>query len=284
MILIADSGSSTTEWYLIRKGLQGTAIQTDGLNPYFVGADKVDTILQKELLPLMYPEKVEQLIFYGAGCARESKQYVLSDVFRDYFTRADIEIYPDILGTARSLFADQRGIAGILGTGANLCLYGGRNIEIQPPSLGYILGDEGSGASLGLTLLRAYIRQELPADIKESFDKRYQLETSTILDAIYQQPHPNRWAAGFALFLKQNIENEFIRNLVLNNFRYFVVKNLLAFKEHHVLPIGFTGSVAFHFQDLLKTATSEQGIEISMVLASPIEGLVRYHTPSDWIV
>lgn len=282
MILLADSGSTTTDWYLIRKDQPGISIQTEGLNPYFVSAEKAESIIEKDVLPLVFPENINAIFFYGAGCSRASKRDLISDVLEDCFSRPSIEVHTDILGTGRALFGTNRGIAGILGTGANLAVYGGKEIEYSLPSLGYILGDEGSGTSLGFTLLRSFLRDELPGEIRNKFEQKYQLEHQTIMDAIYHQLHPNRWAAGFTKFLKDNIDHPFIEELVMNNFRYFIHKNLLKISEYKDLEIGFTGSIAFHFGDQLKKAASEKGIRISSVIASPVEGLIRYHTPAEW--
>lgn len=283
MILIADSGSTTTDWRLIRKDQPGIAVQTDGLNPYFVSAGKMEAILLKDLVPLVFPEKIQEVVFYGAGCSRTVKRDMVSDVLGDAFPRSRIEVSTDILGAARALFGQQRGIAGILGTGSNLALYGGKDIEYTLPSLGFILGDEGSGTSLGLTLLRMYLKQELPPELASLFDKQYNLTHEQIMDAIYHQAFPNRWAASFTPFLKEQLQHPFIEELVINNFRYFIYKNLMRFSEYNDLPVGFSGSVAFHFVDLLKKAAFEKGIRIDTVVSTPIEGLVRYHTPPDWL-
>jgi glucosamine kinase len=282
MILIVDSGSTTADWHLIRKDQPGIRIQTEGLNPYFVTPEKAESIIHKDVIPLVFPEKIDYLFFYGAGCSRTSKRDMVSDVLGECFSRPVIEVNTDILGAGRSIFKQERGIAGILGTGSNVAVYNGSVIEYILPSLGFILGDEGSGASLGLSLLRLVLRSELPAHLKEGFDNKYRLEHETIMDALYHQPHPNRWAAGFARFLKDNIHDPFIDELVTNNFRYFVLKNLLKFEDYKGLPIGFTGSVAYHFRDQLIKAASEQGTDITSIQASPLEGLVEYHTPASW--
>ncbi|MHC1707380.1 MAG: ATPase [Bacteroidales bacterium] len=282
MILLADSGSTTTEWYLIRKDYPGIRVQSEGLNPYFITADKAESVILKEVVPLVFPEKIDTVYFYGAGCSRTTKRDLISDVLGNCFPRADIEVYTDILGAGRAIFGNARGIAGILGTGSNLAVYGGKDIEYILPSLGYILGDEGSGTSLGFTLLRAFLRSELPEYLLERFEQKYHLDHQVIMDAIYHQPFPNRWAASFTRFLKENINEPFIEEMVTNNFRYFVHKNILKFSDYKDLNIGFTGSVALHFSDQLKKAASEKGIQISSIIASPVEGLVKYHTPAEW--
>lgn len=282
MILIADSGSSTTDWYVIRKDQPGIRVQTEGLNPNFTSPDRIDTVLYKDLIPLIFPEKTDQVIFYGAGCGRASKRDLISDLLKEHFQRADIEVNTDLLGAARALFGNERGIAGILGTGSNLCVYSGRDIEKVLPSLGFILGDEGSGASLGITLLRSYIREELPPELVSAFEGKYRLDYERIMDSVYLQPYPNRWAASLCPFLHEHLDHPFISELVLNNFRYFLYKNLQKLPDWQSLPVRFSGSVAHHFQDTLKNAASEMGIQVDRILASPLEGLIQFHKPAGW--
>ncbi len=283
MILLADSGSSKTDWYLIRKDQPGISLRSEGLNPYFVSTEKADQIIQKEIIPFVFPDKINSIIFYGAGCSRNAKRDMMSDVLKENFPGADIDVFTDLLGSARALYKAGSGIAGILGTGSNLCYYNGKIISDSVPSLGYLLGDEGSGASLGFSLLRAFLRHELPEAISKDFTRRYGLEKEQILDAMYHQPDPNRRAATFTVFLKENLNDGFIREMVLNNFRYFVYKNLKPIAERNGLTTAaFTGSIAFHFQELLKEAAAEYGIGISKILPRPMEGLVSYHSPLNW--
>ncbi|HRY32149.1 MAG TPA: ATPase [Bacteroidales bacterium] len=283
MILLADSGSSKTDWYLIRKDQPGISLRSEGLNPYFVSAEKADQIIQKEVVPFVFPDKINTIVFYGAGCSRNTKRDLISDVLKENFPRADIDVFTDLLGTARALYGAEAGIAGILGTGSNLCYYNGKGISDSIPSLGYLLGDEGSGASLGFSLLRAFLRQELPETISRDFTRRYGLEKEQILDAMYHQPDPNRRAAAFTVFLKEKLDDNYIREMILNHFRYFVHKDLKPLAIRNGLTsASFTGSVAFHFEQLLKEAATEYGIHIQRVEASPIHGLVGFHTPLNW--
>jgi len=276
MILIADSGSTKTDWRKIDQQGKITQAKTEGINPYFQSEKEISQIINKELLPQidLIPK---QIFFYGAGCKQEEKKEKVKNVLKEHFHLAEIAIENDLLGAARALCGDQEGIACILGTGSNSCHYDGQQIQKNIPPLGYILGDEGSGTSLGKIFLKNYLRGQLPEQLKERFEKRFPIGSMDFLDKVYQQPFPNRFLAGFAIFLFQNLKSPFVYHLVYENFLQFLEDILMNYQNHKNLKVHFTGSIAFYFSNILRQAANDKGIVVRNIVESPIAGLALYH-------
>ncbi|MEI6575975.1 MAG: hypothetical protein WCO63_07340 [Bacteroidota bacterium] len=282
MILIADSGSTRTEWYVLRKGHPGIQLETIGFNPYFTKPETIHDSIDKDLTPFFYPDKVEELYFYGAGVGLESNRDKIADILKDHFENADIEVMTDMLGAARAIFGNGSGIACILGTGSNACIFENGKITYQPPSLGYILGDEGGGVHLGKALLTAYIRRTLPEDLREKFLLKYKKDETTIVESIYRLPGPNAFIAGFTPFLTENIDHPFIGNIIEESFRAFFKSNLFPTDSNAEMQYGFAGSVAFHFKEFLIKTMMGLSLKPGPIIASPIEGLVHYHNKEEF--
>jgi len=279
MILIADSGSTRTEWYVIRPGHPGIRLETMSFNPFFTSRQQMDDAIDKDLAPFFYPEKIESLFFYGAGMGLQVNRDKIADVLHEHFENADIDVMTDMLGAARALFRHGSGVACILGTGSNSCVYKEGRIVHQPPSLGYILGDEGGGVHMGKAFLSSYIRKSLPEELRLKFFTRYKKDESTIVESIYRLPGPNAFIASFTPFLKENLEHPFVESLVEASFAQFFNNMLLPAGLSDNLSYGFAGSIAFHFQDTLLKTMKGLGIQPGPFIASPIEGLVTYHSP-----
>ncbi len=276
MMLIADSGSTKTHWCVIdAKGKK--LIQTIGINPYQMNNEAIKEVLEKELYPYLSSEKIKNVHFYGAGCSTDQKCNLIDSVLQDFFKTATIEVHHDLLGAARALCGHEKGIACILGTGCNSCYYDGNEITEQIYSLGYVLGDEGSGAYMGKLLIRDFYQDRLPAEIHQLFREEFNPVLEQILDNIYNQPRPNRYLASFCPFLLKNIDHPYIYELVSNSFDDFFSKYVLKFKEAENAKIHFLGSIAFHFKDVLKASAQKAGLQIGKIYDSPIEGLVDYH-------
>jgi N-acetylglucosamine kinase-like BadF-type ATPase len=278
MILIADGGSTKTDWRLISPQSEIISVQTIGFNPYLSTTAEIEQILWKELDPFLGTRKVKQVIYYGAGCSTSSKNEIVSSAIRPFFPEAEISIYHDLLGAARALCGDQPGIACILGTGSNSCLYDGNDIIENVPSLGYFFGDEGSGAYLGKMLLKAYLHDELPHDLKEAFKVRYPLSLENILDAVYNKGKPSRFLASFSEFIFEKQEHSFINKLITANFTEFFRYFVLRYTNYNEYPVNFVGSIAFLYQSLLKDVALEFGIHIGCIKRTPIDGLVEFHS------
>jgi len=277
MKIIADSGATKTDWCLINGAGEVKTVQTIGLNPYFLDEDGVLNVLKKDLYPFLDNKKVEQVFFYGSGCALPHKKQVLQFALDFFFMHADVEVENDLLGAARALCGEEKGLICILGTGASSCLYDGKQITEYLPSLGYVLGDEGSGAYLGKQLLSAYFSNELPEHLQNLFAQKYPAEFAEILDKVYRQPFPNRFLASFVEFLSENKSDSFVKKLVNSAFDIFFRKQILRHENHKQYPLCFVGSISSIFADELFESAEKHGLTISGIEQSPLDGLLKFH-------
>ncbi|MCX6307192.1 MAG: hypothetical protein NT040_19680 [Bacteroidetes bacterium] len=277
MKLIADSGSTKTTWILLEGDTVKNTITTCGLNPYFYNAESVEAVIRADLAPFLVESHVSEIHFYGAGCSTVYNNNMISDVLRVFFRHARIEIYHDILGAARALFGDGKGIACILGTGCNSCFFDGVTTHSRVDSLGYLFGDEGAGSYLGKLFLGAYLKKELPADLRAAFDAQYSYTLEDILNSLYNQPSPNRFLASFSHFLSPNREHPFVQGLLFRSFKDFFSAHIVKYAGYRDMAIGFIGSIAYNYSEVLAKVATLEDVEISRILPSPAEGLVEYH-------
>lgn len=280
MILIADSGSTKTDWRLIDDNKNIHQFATQGINPYFTSSDEISLIIQNELLSqIQFPLVGTPLsvFFYGAGCGSDSKKEIVRIALLKNFHRAFVEVYSDMLGAARSLCGANPGIAAILGTGANTCYYDGNNIIESTPSLGYVLGDEGSGAHIGKTFVQAFLNKEMPEALSNRFYERFNLGKEEMLDAIYKQPNPNRFLASFSKFIYQNLKEQFVVDLVANCFGQFFDKHICKYSKHKEVKLSCVGSVAFYYSNILRAVAANKGVNIETIIETPIAGLTLFH-------
>jgi len=277
MILIADSGSTKTNWCLTENSIVVKHIFTKGINPFYQTEEEIIRELELSLIPFLNGFQIDQIYFYGAGCAFPDKIALVTGALGWHFKNVSIEVQSDLIGAARSLFIDKKGIACILGTGSNSCLYDGIQIIENVSPLGFILGDEGSGAVLGKTLIADCLKNQLPAALKDKLLNTYGLTAQTILENVYKKPFPNRFLAKLTPFLLENIHEPSIYNIVYNSFDAFFVRNVMQYPVKNI-QVGFVGSIAHYFHDILETAASKRGIIISQVVQNPMEGLVKFHS------
>ena len=271
--LIADSGSTKTEWALV-DGNKMQTVFTAGINPVHMTAGEMESILTKEFtLPVT---GIDSVWFYGAGCI-PSKCVEVTGVLRRFFGTERIAVDTDLLGAAHSLFGHRPGVACILGTGSNSALYDGKQIEHNIPPLGYVLGDEGSGANLGKRLIGNLLKGFLPPDLTEAFYEAHRLEYAGIIESVYRKPGANRFLADFCPFLYAHIAHPAIRGIVEQAFSDFVERNLLPYNGVRELPISFTGSVAYYFAEPLRAVLAHYGLAAERIWQSPMEGLIQYH-------
>ncbi len=275
-ILVADSGSTKTDWRLLLPNKQIVQLESVGLNPNFIDDAEIKTVLQSTFNQEQ-SDMVLRVYFYGAGCGNKQNIARLGKILQEVFFNSTVEVASDMLGAARALCGHNQGMAAILGTGMNTCFYDGSQISIQPISLGYILGDEGSGAYLGKVLIRAFLRNELPETIRLNFEKRFQLDPSQIISAIYREPLPNKFLAKFAKFIYQNLKQEYAQELVINAFRFFFKEHITRYPNYKQHPLHLTGSVAFYFSNLLRRVASDEGIIIGSIIEKPIAAIAIYH-------
>ena len=277
MILIADSGSTKTHWSLIQNGSVVSNVFTDGINPFYQTDMEIIALIESQLMPELKNNEVERVYFYGAGCSFPEKKLVVSRTLIRFFGNAIIEIQSDLLAASRSLFQNSKGIACILGTGSNSCYYDGNDIVENISPLGFILGDEGSGAVIGKLFLADCLKNQLPIELKEKFLQQYDLTPAIILENVYKKPFPNRFLAKFTPFLLEHLEEPSIFNLVFDSFDAFLVRNVMQYQLEDV-EVGFVGSIAHYFKDTLEIVASERGIVISEIIQNPMEGLIKYHS------
>ncbi len=277
MILIADSGSTKTDWCMAEKGVAIKRIPTKGMNPFFQSEDEMVEEMKHSLLPELDGKRPEAVYFYGAGCAFDKVEIVrraISCVLS--LDMAAIEVNSDMLAAARSVCGHEAGIACILGTGSNSCFYNGKEIEANVSPLGFILGDEGSGAVLGKLFIGDLLKNQLPAGLKEKFLERYQLTPADIIDRVYRKPFPNRYLATLSPFISEHITIPEVRQLVKQSFKAFLVRNVMQYDYQHY-AVGFNGSVAWYYRDILEEALSETGLKMGIIIKAPMEGLLKYH-------
>jgi glucosamine kinase len=278
MLLIADSGSTKTDWRIVNEdGSQITSVITEGLNPYFLSKEKIVSTIREKVIPVT--TDVEKVFFYGAGCGLPAKADLVKEALDDTVAaRAPAEVSGDILGAARSLLQGEEGIACILGTGANSCIYDGREIKNVMPSLGYMFSDWGSGTVMSKDLIALLLQEKLPSTIQEDFHNTYRLGRLEILDHIYNKPLPNRFLASFTPFLLKYAEVSECKEIILGNFRKFFFYYVLRYPSaKNSIRVSFTGSIAYRFQSYLLQVANEMGIAVGDIVQHPMDGLVKYH-------
>lgn len=278
-ILIADSGSTKTDWICLTGDDESTQIevQTVGLNPFHVSDNEIRGVLTHDVLPQLGDSNVEAVYFYGSGVRPEVEGRV-EGLLRESFPDAKtVQAHSDLLGACRALCGDEAGIACILGTGANSCVYDGKKIVHNTPALGYILGDEGSGAVLGKHLLHDLYTGVLPHNLRLTFEKEMGIELSEIINKVYREPQANRFLASLSEFIHRHLDEEGIRQIVYNTFNDFINYHVSRYGRHD-LPLSFVGSIAFYYQEQLQLIVQMLGYPMGTILKSPLQGLVAYHS------
>ncbi|WP_291530278.1 BadF/BadG/BcrA/BcrD ATPase family protein [Bacteroides sp. UBA939] len=277
MILIADSGSTKTDWCVVERGELIQQIFTKGTNPFFQSEEEISNEIATALLPQLTANEFDAVYFYGAGCGFPDKiEMVHNAIIRHLNVLGEVEVSTDMLAAARGLCGHKAGIACIMGTGSNSCYYDGKHISANVSPLGFILGDEGSGAYLGKLLVGDILKNQMTPELKEKFLKQFDLQPADIIDRVYRKPFPNRFLASLSPFLAQNMDEPCVRTLVLNSFKAFLKRNVMQYDYQHN-KVHFIGSVAFYYKEILAEATQEMGIQLGAIIKSPMEGLIKYH-------
>lgn len=275
-ILIADSGSTKTEWCWL-EGDKKKKIITQGLSPYFFNTEQIREILNKELYPKLKNASPDEIFFYGTGCSNPANALIVKNAIKSFFPKAVIKVDHDLAGAAKALCGNEKGIACILGTGSNSCFYNGKKIVKNSPGLGFVLGDEGSGAYLGKKVIQYYLYNTFDEDLMERFKAKYHTSSSEILEAVYKKPLPNRYLAGFAIFLAENRGHFMVENIIEDGFNDFFFNHVYKYRESWTLPINFIGSIAYGFRDVLKDLCNSYELKLGTVLQNPMQGLIKFH-------
>jgi len=277
MIAIIDSGSTKADWRVIRDNGEQFNLNTVGYNPFIVTTDQIEKGLLGELDNDLDRDNFQEIYFYGAGCSDDSRCEMVAIALRRIFKNAKIVVDHDTIASARACCGHEAGIACIIGTGSNTCLYDGEKISDHITNLGYLVGDEGSGGHLGKQLLRAYFYRELPDEIKAAFEEKYPMGERAILNQLYNNDKPNVYLASFAKFISDHKDHFYIQSMVSDCFDEFIKRHVRKYEGHTSLPINFVGSVAYHFKNILQICLQERGMKMGIVLKKPIDNLVNYH-------
>ena len=274
--LIADSGATKCEWCLLA-GNKRKKIVTQGISPYFLDEQQIVSLLNKELLPKLKETQVDEVYYYGTGLSNPNNVKLLRSALKKLFPGSKIEATHDLMAAARALCGNKKGIACILGTGSNSCYYDGKKIVKNSPGLGYVLGDEGSGAYLGRKVIQYYLYNTFDEDLRSRFDAKFVTTPMEILENVYKKPLANRYLASFAIFLAENRGHYMVENIIEDGLNDFIINHLYKYRESWILPISFAGSIAYGFRDVLKELCNSYELELGVVLKNPMQGLIEYH-------
>lgn len=274
--LIVDSGSTKAEWCFLKDNQQ-ISYFTPGISPYFLNESQIVEVIISNLLPQIGSSVVDEVFFYGTGCKNPINKTFVKNALLSIFPQANVEVDHDLMGAARGLCGKSSGIACILGTGSNSCFYDGEKILKNSPGLGYILGDEGSGAYLGKKVLQYYLYKTFDDELLHRFDKKYNLKAEEILDNVYKKPLPNRYLATFALFLQENRGHYMTENIIEDGINDFFFNHLLTYEEKNDYPIHFLGSVALGFEEIIRTLGANYGFTVGKIVKNPLAGLIEFH-------
>lgn len=278
-ILIADAGSTKVEWVVLsEEGVVRARFSTPGINALLASEKDIEAILAKVKEKIPADSEPSEVFYYGAGCATEAICEKIKTALQGIWPEADIKISTDLLAACHSLLGNRRGIVCILGTGSNSCLYDGMQIEENVPSLGFILGDEGSGSALGKRLVADAFKGRLPRPIRDKFMNYYELTLENILDYTYRRGGANRFLASLVPFIKDHIWNPYLYSIVLEEFTDFLKRNVAMYTGARTLPLCFVGGVADGFNDILREAAQRQGFRVTRIVKSPMDGLICYHS------
>lgn len=274
--IIADSGSTKTEWCIVGEEGKCETLYTSGINPVLLSKEEITQLLKKEFTA--HFEEVGKIFFYGAGCAFADKNQYVKEALAEFFQASEVEVASDMMAAARSLCQHTSGIACIIGTGSNSCFYDGNRIVKNVPPLGFILGDEGSGAVLGKKLLADLLKGVLSAEVSGLFFKEYpSYNYGELINRVYRQPWPNRFMASLTKFMSKYIHYPEIEKIVTDSFGQFIERNVLQYEHVNQYPICFTGSVAFYFKPQLVEQLHKYGLTAGPFSQAPMEGLRTFH-------
>ena len=276
MKLIAESGSTRTEWALVEDNHLVQRVFTEGLNPFFQTRREISRSVRLGLPESFFKKKLDQVYYYGAGCSSYEKKNILGASLVAQF-KTPIQVESDLLAAARGLFKCEAGIACILGTGSNSCFYDGKIIVKNVKAAGYILGDEGSGAVLGKLFLADLLKGLAPKELANEFHEKFRISVNDVMESVYNLPFPNRFLGTIAYFLADYMDNEYVYNLLTNNLRSFFNRNVCQY-DYINYPIRFVGSLAYAYPDILQEVAQEFGVEIDVIEETPMNGLIEFHS------
>ena len=290
MKIIIDAGSTKMEWILLDRNAVIQRFITEGFNPNYAEIQCLENTLRlvetrfiaspDAEIPFPRRDKsasLQGIHYYGTGCGNEQNCQIIKEVFQNHFPNAEIHVTHDLMAACHAVLGHERGVACILGTGSNSCLYDGESITERAVSLGYLIGDEGSGMHIGREVVRAYFYGFMPDELRQQFNATYHIELKDFIQQLYHKGQPSKYLATFAMFAGEHQNEPFIHDLVKGCFKAFVEAFVMRFEGCKSMKVCFVGSVAYHFQDILKECLVDYGLTLGEVMQAPAEGLIRYH-------
>lgn len=278
MKLIIDCGSTKADWVILNGNNIVLSFNTEGFNPNYTDKDTISSIILNNTSYQTYIQDITKVYFYGTGCGNQENCNIIKDIFQSIFINAKISVTHDLMAACHALFGDKNGIACILGTGSHSCHYDGEGIVNKAVSLGYIIGDEGSGNHIGKQLLRDYFYNKMPTELSQKFEKEYDTNIASVIDNIYHKTQTSRYLASFSKFAYEYKEHDYIKAICSQCLDEFIEYFILRYETSKDMKIGFVGSIAYYFQDILSERLENQGLKISKIVKKPIEGLIEYHS------
>ncbi len=275
MIIVADSGSSKTDW-MVYSPTETQSFSTQGINPYFLNAHDILKILSKNKGLGIIADDVKEVYFFGSGCSSPDKHEIVSNGLSSFFTKAFVSVDHDLIGSAYATCGSKEGLTCILGTGSNISYYDGNTVHNGKHGLGYVLGDEGSGTFFGRKVLVSYLYGTMPEDLQQNFAKTFEVTKDIVINNIYQKPFPNSYLASFSRFMIANKSHPFIQQMLKDGFQEFVDTNIKDYKMYKTIPCNFVGSIAFYYQEELREICAKNQIKVGKILQKPIEGIFEY--------
>ncbi|MCF8243709.1 MAG: hypothetical protein K9J37_04850 [Saprospiraceae bacterium] len=277
MLIIADGGATKADWVIVKDGGEQLTVSTTGFNPTYLPGEKITDIIRRELVEMLPFEITGQAFYYGTGCKDLDRRQIVIDALHRELPKAEINVTHDLLGAARATCGHEPGIACILGTGSNSVLFDGNKEVDQVTNLGFLLGDEGSGAQIGKMFLQAYFYREMPADLHPIIEQVCPNGRKDIIESVYGGGIPSAYLASFTQLFAAHQDHAFVQEIVKKSFTEFLTRHVCKYKNHERLPVSFVGSVAYHFQGILKEALHELGLHTGVFVQKPIGNLVKYH-------
>lgn len=278
MKLIIDCGSTKADWLVLNEKEIAVRFQTEGFNPNYTDKKYISSVIINETSYKTYIQDITEVFFYGTGCGNQQNRDLIFEILKSVFVNAGIYVTHDIMAACHALFGEKSGVACILGTGSNSCYYNGKDIIENAVSLGYILGDEGSGSHIGKQLLRDYFYKQMPEELSYRFENEYDIKIMSTIDKIYHNNQVSKHLASFSRFAFDNINHDYIKGICSKSFDEFVKYFILKYKSREITEIGFVGSIAYYFQDILKERIENHGLKMGTIIKSPIDGLVEYYS------
>lgn len=276
MILVADSGSSKTDWILALDAKNTIEFNTKGINPYFTNEKEISRLIANEPTVKSYADQITEVYFFGEGCSNPDKREMVSNGLSIVFKNAFINVENDAIGSAYATCGNAKGFTCVLGSGSNIAFFDGEQVQYGVHSLGFVLGNEGSGAYFGKELITSFLYETMPRGLRKAFKEQYGVDKEAVIKNVYQRPLPNIYLSSFAPFMDKHRSDEFVEDLLLSGLEKFIVTHVVPYPDYRKFPCHFVGSIAWHFRDVLEVACKKHHVQMGKILERPIGELLRY--------